>query len=318
MSPLTFVTDDSASRHQTPHGHPEQPLRHGAIMSACSAHIGEKWTKKQAPEATYEQLCLIHSPAYVETLMHELQIKADSTERLHQIDGDTYAGPDSLDAALRGAGGACFLVDQVMRDGGGAGFSAMRPPGHHAEPDRAMGFCLFSSAAIAARYAQTKYGADRVAVLDFDVHHGNGTQAAFWNQPNLFYASSHQMPLYPGTGAVDERGAHDNIFNLPFVEGTCGAEILAGWREQLLPSVAAGHPDLIIISAGFDAHKEDPLGGLVMTTDDFAALTRAITELAADCCGGRVVSVLEGGYNLNALGKSVLAHLQVLAESLTV
>ena len=206
------------------------------------------------------------------------------------------------------------LVDQVMGDGG-VGFSAMRPPGHHAEPDRAMGFCLFSSAAIAARYAQTEYGAERVAVLDFDVHHGNGTQAAFWDQPDLLYASSHQMPLYPGTGAANERGAHDNIFNLPFAEGTGGAEILSGWREQLLPAIADGHPDLIVISAGFDAHEDDPLGGLKMTADDFHALTRAISDLAAGCCGRRIVSVLEGGYELNALGASVLAHLQVLAES---
>jgi len=311
--PSFFVTDDSASRHQTPQGHPEQPLRHGAIMSSCASHIQEKWTKRQAPKASYDQLCLIHSPAYVETLMQELQTKAISTERLHKIDADTYAGPDSLDAALRGAGGACVLVDQVMSDGG-VGFSAMRPPGHHAEPDRAMGFCLFSSAAIAARYAQTEYGAERVAVLDFDVHHGNGTQAAFWEQPDLLYASSHQTPLYPGTGAADERGAHDNIFNLPFAEGTGGPEILAGWREQLLPAIAAGHPDLIIISAGFDAHEDDPLGGLNMTTSDFNTLTRLISELAASCCGGRIVSVLEGGYELNALGASVLAHLQVLAE----
>ena len=152
-------------------------------------------------------------------------------------------------------------------------------------------------------------------MLDFDVHHGNGTQAAFWDQPDLLYASSHQMPLYPGTGAANECGAHDNIFNLPFAKGTGGAEVLSGWREQLLPAVAHGHPDLIVISAGFDAHEDDPLGGLKMTTDDFYALTCAISELAADCCGGRIVSVLEGGYELNALGASVLAHLQVLAES---
>ena len=235
-------------------------------------------------------------------------------DRLYQLDGDTYAGPDSLEAGLRGAGGACFLVDQVMRQGGN-GFSAMRPPGHHAEPDRAMGFCLFSSAAIAARHAQDAHGAGRVAVLDFDVHHGNGTQAAFWDHKDLFYASSHQMPLYPGTGAADEGGAHNNIFNLPFAAGTCGADILAGWRDHLLPAVAGARPDLIIISAGFDAHKDDPLGGLGMSTDDFAALTRDIAELAADCCGGRFISVLEGGYNLDALGASVLAHLSVLAEA---
>ncbi|MEC7208300.1 MAG: histone deacetylase family protein, partial [Pseudomonadota bacterium] len=277
-------------------------------------HIDIFWQTDPAPEASYDQLCLVHIPAYIDGLMSDLAPAGLSADRLYQLDGDTYAGPDSLEAGLCGAGGACFLVDQVMRQGGN-GFSAMRPPGHHAEPDRAMGFCLFSSAAIAARHAQDAHGAGRVAVLDFDVHHGNGTQAAFCDHKDLFYASSHQMPLYPGTGAADEGGAHNNIFNLPFAAGTCGADILAGWRDHLLPAVAGARPDLIIISAGFDAHEDDPLGGLGMSTDDFAVLTRDIAELAADCCGGRLISVLEGGYNLDALGASVLAHLSVLAEA---
>ena len=308
-----FTHHASAGAHQTPNGHPEQQARYSAVMTACQPHIDRYWQTDTAPEASYDQLCLVHTPAYIDGLLSELAPAGLSADRLYQLDGDTYAGPDSLSAALRGAGGACFLVDRVMAQGGN-GFSAMRPPGHHAEPDRAMGFCLFSSAAIAARHAQAAHGAGRVAVLDFDVHHGNGTQAAFWDHKDLIYASSHQMPLYPGTGAAEERGAHDNIFNLPFMAGTDGAEILEGWREHLLPAVARAQPDLIIISAGFDAHEDDPLGGLKMTTADFATLTRDIAELAADCCGGRLISVLEGGYNLDALGASVLAHLSVLAE----
>ena len=309
-----FTHHASAGAHQTPNGHPEQQARYHAVMTACQPHIDTFWQTDPAPEASYDQLCLVHIPAYIDGLMSDLAPAGLSADRLYQLDGDTYAGLDSLEAGLRGAGGACFLVDQVMRQGGN-GFSAMRPPGHHAEPDRAMGFCLFSSAAIAARHAQDAHGAGRVAVLDFDVHHGNGTQAAFWDHKDLFYASSHQMPLYPGTGAADEGGAHNNIFNLPFAAGTGGADILAGWRDHLLPAVAGARPDLIIISAGFDAHEDDPLGGLGMSTDDFAALTRDIAELAADCCGGRLISVLEGGYNLDALGASVLAHLSVLAEA---
>ena len=309
-----FTHHASAGAHQTPNGHPEQQARYHAVMTACQPHIDSHWQTDPAPEASYDQLCLVHIPAYVDGLLSDLAASAQPSDRLYQLDGDTFAGPDSLQAAMRGAGGACFLVDRVMKQGGN-GFSAMRPPGHHAEPDRAMGFCLFSSAAIAARHAQVAQGAGRVAVLDFDVHHGNGTQAAFWDHSDLIYASSHQMPLYPGTGAADEAGAHNNIFNLPFAAGTCGADILAGWRDHLLPAIARAQPDLIIISAGFDAHEDDPLGGLNMTTDDFAALTADIAELAAGCCDGRLVSVLEGGYNLEALGASVLAHLSVLAEA---
>ena len=309
-----FTHHPSAGAHQTPNGHPEQQARYRAVMTACQPHIDQHWHTELAPEASYEQLCSVHTPAYIDGILSELAPAGLSAQTLHQIDADTYAGPDSLEAALRGAGGACYLVDRVMTEGG-KGFSAMRPPGHHAEPDRAMGFCLFSSAAIAARHAQLTYGAGRVAVLDFDVHHGNGTQAAFWDQSDLIYASSHQMPLYPGTGAADEAGAHDNIFNLPFAAGTGGADILKGWRQYLLPAVAKTQPDLIIISAGFDAHEDDPLGGLNMTTADFAALTADIAGLAADCCDGRLISVLEGGYNLDALGASVLAHLSVLAEA---
>ena len=306
-----LCTHASAGQHQTPDGHPEQRARYSAVMTACQAHIDTHWHTAAAPEATFDQLSLVHSPAYLETILTALAPAAFNDAPFCQLDADTWAGPDSLAAALRGAGGACWLVDQVM-SGGGTGFSAMRPPGHHAEPDRAMGFCLFSSAAIAACHARSAHGAGRVAVLDFDVHHGNGTQAAFWDQPDLFYVSSHQMPHYPGTGAADETGGHDNIVNLPLAAGTGGAAVLTGWREHLLPAVARARPDLIIISAGFDAHEDDPLGNIAMTTDDFKALTTDIAGLAADCCGGRIVSVLEGGYNLDALGASVRGHLTAL------
>ena len=192
-------------------------------------------------------------------------------------------------------------------------FSAMRPPGHHAEPDKAMGFCLFSNAAIAAEYARDRHGLERVAVLDFDVHHGNGTQAAFWDKKGLIYASSHQLPFYPGTGEAAERGVHDNIFNHPMAEGDDGADLLAAWTEHLLPAVLAESPELIIISAGFDAHKRDPLGGMAVDVESFGLLTLRIMELAQQAASGRILSLLEGGYDLESLTDSAANHLHCLA-----
>ncbi len=190
-------------------------------------------------------------------------------------------------------------------------FVASRPPGHHAEPEQAMGFCLFSNAAIAAKYAISTHGLDRVAVVDFDVHHGNGTQAAFWSDSHCVFASSHQMPLYPGTGARSETGV-GNIFNAPIAPGTDGASITRIWQDDLLPNVAAMSPELIIISAGFDAHFKDPLGGLNMEDQDFANITTMIRELADQYADGRIVSILEGGYDLEGLRDSAVAHLNAL------
>ena len=306
-----ILSDDSAGRHQTPPGHPERPERYQAVTAALAA---SGLRVENAPLARRDQLALVHSERYLDMIFGTLEEQDFSDSRLVQLDADTYAGPDSLEAALRGAGAACLGVDKVMSGTEQSVFSAMRPPGHHAEPERAMGFCLFSNAAIAAFHAADKWQARRVAVLDFDVHHGNGTQAAFWHEENFFYASSHQMPLYPGSGSAEERGAYNNILNLPLPEGTGGATFLAGWREVLLPFIAEAECDLIILSAGFDAHSRDPLGGLQMEAEDFAALTRDIVALAAQTPAGGLISLLEGGYDLQGLQTSVSAHLHELAQ----
>ena len=310
MTPA-FIIHDVSGLHEVPEGHPERPDRHRAIISAMGDEFSH-WKYHKAPKASRNQLELVHHSAYIDHILHATRNITD----LVPLDADTWAGPHSLETALRAAGGACIAVDLVMQGKAPTAFSAMRPPGHHAEPDRAMGFCLFSSAAIAARHAQTVWGIGKVAVVDFDVHHGNGTQAAFWNDASLIYASSHQMPLFPGTGAAHEQGAHNNIFNLPCAPGTSGMEIIQRWRDGLLPAIVDAAPDLVIISAGFDAHIEDPLGGLAMQTDDFATLTSdigACVKQIADATGGcRLISLLEGGYNLNALGQSVCTHLRAL------
>lgn len=306
-----ILSDDIAGRHQTPPGHPERPERYRAVTAALAA---SGLRVENAPLATRDQLALVHSERYLDMIFGTLEEQDFLDSRLVQLDADTYAGPDSLEAALRGAGAACLGVDKVMSGTEQSVFSAMRPPGHHAEPERAMGFCLFSNAAIAAFHAGDKWQARRVAVLDFDVHHGNGTQAAFWHEENFFYASSHQMPLYPGSGSAEERGAYNNILNLPLPEGTSGAAFLAGWREVLLPFIAEAECDLIILSAGFDAHSRDPLGGLQIEAEDFAALTRDIVALAAQTPAGGLISLLEGGYDLQGLQTSVSAHLHELAQ----
>ena len=306
-----FIIHEVSGFHEVPDGHPERPDRHRAIVSAMGDAFAH-WTHHKAPKASRDQLELVHHSGYIDQIFDATSNISD----LVPLDADTWAGAHSLETALRAAGGACLAVDLVMQDKAPTAFSAMRPPGHHAEPDRAMGFCLFSSAAIAARHAKTVWGIDRVAVVDFDVHHGNGTQAAFWDDASLIYASSHQMPLYPGTGAAHEQGAHNNIFNLPCAPGTSGTEIIKGWRDSLLSAIVDAAPDLVIISAGFDAHIDDPLGGLAMQTADFATLTSdiaACVQQIADTTGGcRLISLLEGGYNLDALGQSVCVHLRAL------
>ena len=309
-----FIIHEVSGLHEVPEGHPERPDRHRAIVSAMGDAFAH-WTHHKAPKASRDQLELVHHSGYIDQVFDAISNIVD----LVPLDADTWAGAHSLETALRAAGGACLAVDLVMQDKAPTAFSAMRPPGHHAEPDRAMGFCLFSSAAIAARHAQAVWGIDRVAVLDFDVHHGNGTQAAFWDDSSLIYASSHQNPLYPGTGAAHEKGAHLNIFNSPCPPGTSGTQIIEGWRKNLLPAIVDAAPDLVIISAGFDAHIDDPLGGLGMQTVDFETLTRDIgvcVRQIADATGGcHMISLLEGGYNLDALGQSVCAHLRALEAS---
>src|SRR5581483_2087243 len=224
----------------------------------------------------------------------------------------TSLSPGSFEAALRAAGGALHAVNEVIGRRADNAFVAVRPPGHHAETGRAMGFCLFNNAAIAARYAQDHYGLERVAIVDFDVHHGNGSQEIFWDDPTVMYCSTHEMPLYPGTGSRDERGDHDTIVNAPLRAGDGGKEFRAAMESVILPRAAAFSPDLIVISAGFDAHMRDPLANLNFTEADFGWATRRIMEIADASAQGRVVSVLEGGYDLEGLAQSAAAHVTAL------
>ncbi len=316
MKNLSIITHEICSHQDTPKGHPECAERYEAIKNTIDGNY-KNWSRIQAPLATREQLLGAHT----KTFLDYIDETASAALNPIGLDPDTWVGKSGVEASLRAAGGACLAVDEVMEKGEGASFSAMRPPGHHAEPDKAMGFCVYSSAAVAARHAQEKWGLERVAVLDFDVHHGNGTQACFWDDPSLFYASSHQMPLFPGTGEKSETGASNNIANLPFSQGALGFDVLEGWKNYLLPSALDFKPNLIIISAGFDAHKADPLGGLMMTTEDFGTLTGLILEMVlrnADITGAfHIVSILEGGYNLTALAESVASHLDSIESFAT-
>jgi acetoin utilization deacetylase AcuC-like enzyme len=229
-----------------------------------------------------------------------------------RLDPDTSMSPGSFEAALRAAGGAVQAVDEVMEKRAANAFVAERPPGHHTETARAMGFCLFNNAAIAARHAQKQHGAERVAVVDFDVHHGNGSQDIFWSDATVIYCSTHQMPLYPGTGAAGERGEHDTIVNAPLRPGDGGAQFRNAFETVILPRLRDFRPDLIVISAGFDAHQRDPLANLNLLEADFGWATRKIMEVADATAGGRVISVLEGGYDLDALASSVSEHVIAL------
>ena len=304
-----IITHEAAGMHQVPLSHPERPARYPAVMNAVD-RVAASLPRFEAPKAGRDVLSLVHSSQYLDQIFGN--ITEGEGQPLIQLDTDTWAGAFSLDASLRAAGGACLGVDMVLDGQASTAFSAMRPPGHHAEPDKAMGFCLFSSAAIAAEHARSAWGLERVAVLDFDVHHGNGTQAAFWDKKGLFYASTHQMPLYPGSGEASEQGASENIFNHPLSAGDDGEALLNAWQEHLLPRIAAAEPELIIISAGFDAHKRDPLGGLEVDVASFAELTLRITEMAQHTASASVVSLLEGGYDLEALTDCTAAHLNSL------
>ena len=292
------------ARHVTPPGHPERVERFAAVEAGLAGIACER---RAVPVADAGDLLRCHPASYlarVERLVPESGWAA--------VDGDTFLSPGSWDAATRAVGGACAAVDAVIGEGGRA-FVACRPPGHHAETATAMGFCLFGTVAIAAKRALQVHGLQRVAVLDFDVHHGNGTQDLLWDEPGVRFVSSHQMPLYPGSGSVDERGAHGQISNLPLRPGSGGAEMWRAWGP-VLDDLATWAPELIVISAGFDAHRDDPLGGLTWDAADFARLTRAICDLADGCAGGRVVSCLEGGYDLEALTASVAAHVGELGR----
>ncbi|MFV0491199.1 MAG: histone deacetylase family protein [Pseudorhodobacter sp.] len=300
-----FFTHPDCDGHQNPPGHPEQIARLEAVNRALE---GIDLLRCDTPLGTEEDILRCHPPGYLERVH-----RAMPRQGWVRLDGDTYLAPGSWQAALRGVGGACAAVDLVLSDGATNAFVATRPPGHHAETETAMGFCLFGNVAIAAKRALEHHALNRVAVVDFDVHHGNGTQDLLWEEDRAFFISSHQMPLYPGTGAADERGAYDQIVNLPLLGGSGGAEMRAAYGPALA-RLRDFVPELILISAGFDAHADDPLAGLNWREADFAWLTREIRQIAADCCGGRVVSCLEGGYDLDALATSVAAHVGELKD----
>ena len=296
--------------HRTPSGHPERPDRIRAVERVLAAETFASLDRRLAEKADFDTIALAHPRAYVDAIE-----EASPESGLVQIDGDTVMSPGTLEAVLRGVGAAIQGVDAVMTGEATNAFSAMRPPGHHAERTRAMGFCLFNNAAVAARYAQRKHGAERVAIVDWDVHHGNGSQDIFWSDQSVLYASTHQMPLYPGTGAVSERGDHDTIVNAPLRPGADGEAFREAFESRIIPRLEAFRPDLLIISAGFDAHWRDPLANLRLEAQDFAWATKRLMAFAAKHCSGRVVSLLEGGYDLQGLGDSVAAHVATLMEA---
>lgn len=293
--------------HATPAGHPERADRLRAIEAALSGEAFASLVRAEAPLAQDSHLLLCHPAEHIEAIH-----SASPATGENYLDPDTVLSPGSWEAALRAAGGAVAATDAVMGAGVRNAFVACRPPGHHAERERAMGFCFFNNAAIAARHAQRRHGAERVAIVDWDVHHGNGTQDIFWDDPSVLYASTHQMPLYPGTGRPSERGEHGNIVNVALADGDGSAPFRAAFEEAILPRLTTFRPDLIVISAGFDAHHLDPLGGLSLTEADFAWATLKLMEFADTHCAGRVISVLEGGYSLKGLAASAAAHVRTL------
>ncbi|MGO4704634.1 histone deacetylase family protein [Microvirga sp. 2MCAF38] len=302
-----YLSHPAALDHQTPLGHPERADRIRAIEAALEQERFAALVREAAPMAELENITLVHPEHYVLTIRDTCP-----REGLVRIDEDTVMSPGTYEAALRGAGGAVRAVDEVMTGQVTNAFVAMRPPGHHAERTRAMGFCFFNNAAIAARHAQHHHGAKRVAILDWDVHHGNGTQDIFWSDASVLYCSTHEAPLYPGTGAADEEGQYGNIVNAPLHSGDGSQAFRDALEDKILPRIDAFKPDLIVISAGFDAHWRDPLASLQLTEADFAWATRKLMELAAIHCGDRIVSVLEGGYDLEGLAKSAAAHVDAL------
>ena len=292
--------------HVNAPGHPERPDRLRAIEAVLSDPHFDALERLEAPEADIELFNLAHPRDYITRIASLIP-----EEGLARIDADTSACPQSWLAVKRAVGAAVSGVDDVFTGKADNVFASVRPPGHHAEKTTAMGFCLVNTVAVAARYAQEKYGAERVAIVDFDVHHGNGTQDIFYNDPSVLFASSHQMPLYPGTGELGETGM-GNIFNAPLRDGDDGSRFKAAMRERILPAVDNFAPDLILISAGFDAHRNDPLAGLNLLGEDFDWVTGKLMELAEKHCENRVVSLLEGGYDLEGLAESAAAHINRL------
>ena len=301
---------DDCLRHDPGRRHAEIPARVTAVLNGVK-DIPET-ELLPAPRASLEQLRLAHAPEYWERLV-DLEPSQDPSKERVTLDPDTFLSAGSIDATLRGSGAACFAIDQVLAGKAKNAFCATRPPGHHADAATAMGFCLLNHAAIAARHAQATHGIGRIAILDFDVHHGNGTQAIFEDSADVLCISSHQMPLYPGTGHSSETGC-GNILNLPLPPGSGGKDFRAAWASSGLPALERFRPELIIISAGFDAHARDPLAQLELQDEDYGWITEQICVYAMADCGGRVVSILEGGYDLDALASASAAHVSALTK----
>jgi acetoin utilization deacetylase AcuC-like enzyme len=308
MKRVALFTHAACLQHDPGPGHPECPDRLRAVMAALDHPDFVSLLREQAPEATPEQLRLVHPHEYVQGIL-EL---APPEDDVLALDSDTFVSQGSVQAARRAAGGVIAGVDAVMEGWADAAFAAVRPPGHHAERAAAMGFCLFASVSIAALHARQRWGCKRIAVVDFDVHHGNGTQHIFEHDANLFYASSHQFPCYPGTGKRTEQGVARNIVNLPLDPGAGSAQFREAWEYIGLPALQDFNPDLLLISAGFDAHRADPLAQLRLTTEDFGWITDRLLAVADTSCHGRVVSALEGGYDLTALAAATALHVRRL------
>ena len=289
--------------HQVPEGHAERPDRLRALNLALEHERFQPLKREKAPQANEDFVLLAHPEEHLRAVMKEMP-----EEGIIQIEADTYASPASLQAALTGVGGAIAAVDAVFSGNADNVFVASRPPGHHAEKSKAMGFCFFNNVAIAARHAQKAHGAERVAIIDWDVHHGNGTQDIFWDDPSVLFCSTHQMPLYPGSGAKTETGA-GNIVNAPLSTNDGSDHFREAFKSRVLPRVADFQPDIILISAGFDAHHRDPLAQINLVADDFDWATAKLLDLADRSAKNRVVSLLEGGYDLQGLAESAATHI---------
>ncbi len=304
-----YYTHKAFLDHDTGSYHPESPDRLRAIWEALDAPEFEGLDRREPPEATLDQVHRVHPHRQVTDVLSAIPLEGTAN-----IDGDTVVSSRSGEAALRACGALAAAVDAVMAGEGANAFCAIRPPGHHAEPRRSMGFCLFNNVAVGAMQAREVHGLKRIAVVDFDVHHGNGTQAFFADKSELFYASTHQWPLYPGTGARVETGV-GNIVNVPLAPDSGSTEFRAAVTGEILPALHEFSPDFLFISAGFDAHTDDPLANLNLTTGDYAWVTQELVAFAADACRGRVVSTLEGGYSLPALAESCAAHVRALMDA---
>jgi acetoin utilization deacetylase AcuC-like enzyme len=304
-----LISHPACLEHLMPSGHPERPDRLRAVERALEAEKFQTLLRVPAPRAPLATIALCHPMDYITEIRD-----ASPREGMVRLDADTVMSPGTFEAALRAAGGAVHAVDEVLSKKAANAFVATRPPGHHAETARPMGFCLFDNAAVAARHAQQHHGIARAAIVDFDVHHGNGSQEIFWADKSVMYCSTHQMPLFPGTGAVIESGEHDTIVNAPLHPGDGSEAFRAAFQDRILPRLHDFRPEFIIISAGFDAHIRDPLANINLHEDDFAWATRAIMDVADQYAEGRIVSLLEGGYDLEGLSKSVAAHVMTLMQ----